>query len=150
MHKPQQQVQEFHKEVLGVPSSPAKPVLRNSKLRAKLILEEAFETVIALVGPDAAADVICDEIDRMIDKCEPGQPPNLVEVIDGLCDTIVVCYGTAEDIGIDLEPFFDEVMRTNMAKKDGPIRMDGKRLKPPGWTPPDIKGILARVKGEQK
>lgn len=76
--------------------------------------------------------------------------PDLIEVIDGLCDTIVVSYGTAESIGIDLEPFYDEVMRTNMAKKDGPIDANGKRLKPPGWTPPDIRGVLAKVMEQRK
>ena len=30
-----------------------------------------------------------------------------------------------------------------MAKAGGPLREDGKRLKPPGWTPPDIAGVLA-------
>jgi hypothetical protein len=43
---------------------------------------------------------------------------------------------------VDLEPFFAEVHRTNMAKVGGPVRPDGKKLKPEGWQPPDIAGIL--------
>ncbi len=39
--------------------------------------------------------------------------------------------------------FWDEVHRSNMAKVGGPIRGDGKRLKPEGWTPPDVAGVLA-------
>jgi hypothetical protein len=29
-----------------------------------------------------------------------------------------------------------------MAKVGGPVRPDGKKLKPEGWQPPDIAGIL--------
>jgi predicted HAD superfamily Cof-like phosphohydrolase len=90
-------------------------------LRAELIREEARETV--------------EAIERL----------DIVEAIDGMCDLLVVTYGTAVEWGIDLEPFFDEVHRTNMAKAGGPIRADGKQLKPEGWTPPDIAGILRRM-----
>ena len=76
--------------------------------------------------------------------------PDLVEAIDGLCDIAVVTYGTAEDIGVDLEPFFDEVMRSNFAKVGGPVREDGKHLKPPGWTSPDIAGVLAKMIAERE
>jgi predicted HAD superfamily Cof-like phosphohydrolase len=31
-----------------------------------------------------------------------------------------------------------------MAKASGPRRADGKVLKPEGWTPPDIVGVLER------
>jgi predicted HAD superfamily Cof-like phosphohydrolase len=75
---------------------------------------------------------------------------DLVEAIDGMCDLLCVVYGTAAEFGIDLAPFWDEVHRTNMAKAGGPVREDGKRLKPPGWTPPDIAGVLAAVAPGQK
>jgi predicted HAD superfamily Cof-like phosphohydrolase len=44
-----------------------------------------------------------------------------------------------------LDEVFKEVHRSNMAKLvDGKVirREDGKILKPAGWTPPDIKGVL--------
>ena len=95
------------------------------ELRANLIDEEAREYVDASDGQD------------------------MVEMIDALCDILYVTYGAASAMGIDLEPFFAEVHRTNMAKlgPDGKpiLREDGKGLKPPGWTPPDIAGILKRV-----
>jgi predicted HAD superfamily Cof-like phosphohydrolase len=53
------------------------------------------------------------------------------EAIDAMCDIIVVVHNTANAMGLDLEPFFDEVHRTNMQKAEGPLREDGKRLKPP-------------------
>jgi len=118
MHKPQQDVEDFHK-ALDLPIGDT-PAIRRPELRAALIEEEAEETVWAI------------------------RQGNLVEAIDGLCDLIVVAYGAAAEFGIDLEPFWDEVHRTNMAKVGGPIREDGKRLKPAGWQPPDIAGILSR------
>lgn len=68
------------------------------------------------------------------------------EVIDAICDIIVVLHNTANAMGVDIEPFFDEVHRTNLAKWGGPIRPeDGKRLKPSGWQPPRIKEMLEEL-----
>lgn len=62
--------------------------------------------------------------------------------IDAMCDIIVVVHNTACAMNLDLEPFFNEVMATNLAKKGGPVREDGKRLKPEGWEEPKIQEIL--------
>lgn len=67
---------------------------------------------------------------------------DLVGVADGITDAIVVLIGAALEFGIDLRPVWAEVWRTNMAKADGPVRSDGKRLKPKGWTPPNIGQAL--------
>lgn len=64
------------------------------------------------------------------------------QVIDAMCDLIVVVHNTSNAMGIDLEPFFDEVHRTNMAKVGGPKRSDGKALKPKDWKPPRILEML--------
>jgi predicted HAD superfamily Cof-like phosphohydrolase len=119
-------------------------------LRAKLLMEETAETVAALGF----------HVDAKI--WEPGEPgsgthrkvaeynvdaaESLVEVIDGLCDIVYVALGTAATFGVDLDPFFREVQRSNMAKAGGERREDGKRLKPPGWTPPEIERILDIVR----
>ena len=151
MNRMQDQIRTFHRDVLKQPHSPAEPKLRNPELRARLILEEAIETVVGLVGRPKAVALLDSAIgeNRLIypddEAVAKDSEPDLIEVIDGLCDTIVVCLGTAEDIGIDLAPFFDEVHRSNMAKAGGPINEHGKQLKPPGWTPPDIKGVLDTV-----
>lgn len=115
----QDDVRAFHEALeITIGDSPA---IRRPELRIDLIWEETKET--------------CDAIER----------GDLVEAIDGLCDVIVVVLGTAVEFGIDLQPFWDEVHRTNMAKVGGPVREDGKRLKPEGWEPPDIAGILESV-----
>jgi predicted HAD superfamily Cof-like phosphohydrolase len=68
-------------------------------------------------------------------------------MVDALCDLLYVTYGAAVDLGVDLQPFFAEVHRSNMAKVGGRKREDGKWLKPAGWTPPDIAGLLSRLYG---
>jgi predicted HAD superfamily Cof-like phosphohydrolase len=119
-HPAQRDIAEFHRVVVGIEDSTT-PAIRRPELRAELIREEAQETVDAILAGD------------------------LVGAIDGLCDILAVTYGAAAEFGIDLAPFWDEVHRTNMAKAGGPLREDGKRLKPPGWTPPDIAGVLQRL-----
>jgi predicted HAD superfamily Cof-like phosphohydrolase len=65
--------------------------------------------------------------------------------VDALCDLLYVTLGMAVEMGVDLEPFFELVHEANMKKIGGPVRADGKGLKPEGWTPPDIAGLLAKM-----
>ena len=69
---------------------------------------------------------------------------DLVEIADGIGDSIVVLLGTAIAYGINMQPVWDEIHKSNMRKADGPVRADGKKLKPIGWKPPDIAGILEK------
>jgi predicted HAD superfamily Cof-like phosphohydrolase len=50
--------------------------------------------------------------------------------------------GAAIELGVDLGPVFGEVHRSNMSK-DGGTDAGGKILKGPGFTPPDVLGVLA-------
>lgn len=70
-----------------------------------------------------------------------------VDTADGLVDSIYVICGAMLEFGIPAA-VWDEVQRSNMAKVDGKTgkvvrrESDGKILKPEGWTPPDVEGIL--------
>jgi predicted HAD superfamily Cof-like phosphohydrolase len=75
-----------------------------------------------------------------------GNAGDLTEMLDGLLDTVVIAMGTAAGLGLDWNPAFDEVMRSNMAKepsKNGGA--DTKRnhtldlVKPPGWVGPQLE-----------
>jgi len=72
---------------------------------------------------------------------------DLVEMADALADMVYVICGTALVYGIPLADVFDEVQRSNMSKlgEDGqPIhRDDGKILKGPNYSPPDIAAVMA-------
>lgn len=128
-------------------------------LRAKLIMEEAVETVAALGfdvdahimdptitrlgndGPDA--DIVGDFYKRY-DEYHP------LDYIDGLCDLTYVVMGGAVNAGINLQPHFDEVHAANMRKLAGPKREDGKQLKPEGWVGPDHQKVLDNINGANR
>jgi len=69
-------------------------------------------------------------------------------VADAIADLLYVVYGAALTFGIPTAEVFAEVHRSNMTKlgDDGlPIyRDDGKVLKGPHYSPPDLAPILAR------
>lgn len=75
---------------------------------------------------------------------------DLTEVADGLLDIIVIAWGSMLTyFGTELSYLLArEVWWSNLAKVDGPglpiRREDGKILKPEGWQPPDIEGVLRR------
>jgi len=105
---------------MGTLPAPAKPVplaQYNGELRCALIEEEAREFRDAWAARDR------------------------LEMIDALCDLLYVTAGAAVEMGVELRPFFEEVHASNMRKIGGPVRADGKHLKPPGWTPPDLQRV---------
>ena len=144
-------VREFMQKVgQETPSSPVIPDERTRLLRAKLILEEAIETIramgveVRLRGADGQAGVVT------VDPHELAFAINgdvdLEGVVDGCADISVVTIGTLISFGVDDEPILEEVDQANL-RKFGPgsyAREDGKWIKPPDWTPPDILGVLER------
>jgi predicted HAD superfamily Cof-like phosphohydrolase len=108
------------------------------ELRAALILEEALETVAALGF--RYIPLRMDKLDLRA-VAEPDWPL----VLDGLCDLLYVTIGTAVELGIDLDPFFEEVHRANMAKVGGGYDANGKTRKPEGWQPPRIEELWLRA-----
>jgi predicted HAD superfamily Cof-like phosphohydrolase len=128
---------------------PAEPTEAERILRAKLILEEAFETV------DALGIAIFDEGDRVIDADKLSFMPHLskdfdmVGAVDGCIDVLVVTVGTLSAIGCGDVHLMNAVLDANDLKLTGPAREDGKKLKPPGWKPPDIAGELRAQGWEQ-
>lgn len=111
-------VAEFHRATGYYDRAGKSPMMIDSDLRSDLMAEELGEI----------DDAICDG--------------NLPAAVDGLGDLIYVCVGTALRWGVDLSPIMEAIHRANMAKVGGPVREDGKRLKPAGWTPPDIAALL--------
>jgi predicted HAD superfamily Cof-like phosphohydrolase len=89
-------------------------------------------------------DLIQEELDEF---AEAAVMNDLVKMVDALADLLYVVYGSAVSLGVEIGPVFQEVHAANMAKVGGPVREDGKRLKPPGWRPPDVAGVIARLYG---
>lgn len=114
MSPEQRMVQAFHEKYdVPVAERPTMPTLKQRMRRARLICSEASEFL------------------------EAADKDDFVEMVDALVDILVVTYGTAVEMGVDLEPVFVEVQRSNMSK-DGGKDAGGKVLKGPGFSPPDI------------
>lgn len=85
--------------------------------------------------------------EEYVEYMDAEEEDDIVEIADALADLIYIACGTAVSYGIPLDVIYNEVHRSNMSKLvDGkPIyREDGKVMKPEGWTPPDVKGILEK------
>jgi len=71
---------------------------------------------------------------------------DLVEYTDACCDLVYVLVGSLVSFGIDFDACFAEVHRSNMSKLDENgkpiVREDGKILKGPNFTPPDLRSII--------
>ncbi|MGI8825897.1 MAG: hypothetical protein ACR2JC_09670 [Chloroflexota bacterium] len=122
MHRQQNLVAAFHR-AMGAPAAekPTSLSPQRIELRCRLIDEEAGEF------RDAAAR------------------HEWFEMIDALVDLLYVTYGAAVEMGVDLDPFFEEVHQANLRKiaaTDG-----GKSIKPQGWSSPNIAAVHDRVYG---
>lgn len=97
------------------PQKPTIPSFEIRKLRVKLILEEAFETV---RGLGFLVEMDKDDDDNLMPTVFLDEDTGCVlsEVMDGVADSLVVQLGTAVAVGLDVKPFFDEVMRSNDSK----------------------------------
>lgn len=141
-HQAQNQVADFRMAMGQLVGS--HPEIRDPELCARLIMEEAAETAAALTGRSVDWVVLRNKTgDKTIAGFAEVDNPSLNGVIDGVCDLLYVAYGAAVACGFNVAPYFNEVHRSNLAKAGGPIAPDGKRLKPEGWSPPNIAGILA-------
>ena len=88
-------------------------------------------------------ELIAEELNELFDACDQK---DIVAVADALTDILYVTYGAGHAFGVDLDKCFTEVQRSNMSKlgEDGkPIyRDDGKVLKGPNYSEPDLKSVL--------
>ena len=128
MNQEQQMVREFH-ERFGLTRNPRPTVPSGNvhRLRTLLIDEELAEFRNA------------------------GEAQDLVGVADALADMLYAVYGAAVEYGIDLEPVFMEIHRSNMSKGGQACgcRPDGKVLKGLGYRPPNVREVIERQSGQR-
>ncbi len=137
-------VEDFH----GAFNIPATATLSEietdrEKMRLRIDLEEFLELVAA-----CGMELFAHGLPVRLEDCAfiSNGVPNPVEIADALGDGIYVKYGHAIERGIPLDDVLREIHRSNMSKlgADGlPIlRDDGKILKGPNYSPPDIAKVL--------
>ena len=116
----QAMVEEFHRKFeIAIGRTPSLPEEDTRRLRIRLIQEEF------------------DELQEAMDK------QDLASVAKELADLLYVVYGTAVSYGMDMEPVFREVHRSNLSKVGGYKRSDGKWVKPSTYSPAEIAPLLA-------
>jgi predicted HAD superfamily Cof-like phosphohydrolase len=115
----QAMVEEFHRKFsIVAQATPTDLNEETKRLRVRLIEEEFDELKESMAGGDLAA------------------------VAKEMADLLYVVYGTAVSYGIDMDPVFREVHRSNMSKVGGYKREDGKWVKPATYSPARIEPIL--------
>lgn len=121
MLKEQQMVAEFNKQFGGgVSREPTIPSGHVIKLRYRLITEELGELM------------------------EAFYTRNTTSAVKELADLLYVVLGTAVAMGIDIEPIFAEVHRSNMTKIGGHMDSGGKWIKPDTYSPAKIFPIIKK------
>ena len=148
----QLRIEEFMRQAgQDVPETPAIPSDDVLVLRARLIFEEAIETIEAL---GCQLDVA--NIDLHTGRMQLGIirnediDPDVIGVLDGCADLSVVTIGTLSAFGVADCPVLEEVDQSNLAKfgPGGHRREDGKWIKPQDWQPPDLLAIYQEQGGE--
>ncbi len=140
MIEQQRQVSEFHSGV-GQPDpwSPIKPDERLATLRFNLIYEE-FKELAEAMGLTLKGEL---EIESWNEE-----DVDMIGIVDGSSDLLYVTHGTNANLGIDIQPFYEEVHRSNMTKvKGGRRREDGKWMKPDTYTPADLEKVWDETYG---
>ena len=139
----------------AVPDKPTLPDETVRVLRARLIMEEALETIQDGLRVEVTTykhkfrsdDVEPVELDfdELSFEAKDG-PADLVELADGCADVSVVTIGTLSAFGIKDKPLLEEVDHNNLAKLEGGPVVDehGKGQKPEGHKGPDVAGVLVK------
>jgi predicted HAD superfamily Cof-like phosphohydrolase len=131
-------VREFH-HALGVPVGD-RPKIDQSRVRLRLdLIAEEFRELCEALNFEPAF---------FINPLHPPWCPQAVDIVaaaDALAGLRYVVEGAALEWGIPLDKVTAEVHAANMRKVGGAKRPDGKILKPEGWVPPDVAGVLAEA-----
>ena len=131
----------------ATPAAPTDMDADTRELRARLLLEEVFETIerglgVAVQNPETNKAISADnlQVTALYREYDP------VELLDGCCDVNVITTGTLIAAGLtDAEP--QRLVDENNLAKFGPggyRRGDGKWIKAADHQPPDLSGEIRR------
>lgn len=124
-----------------VPDEPGMPDLHTRNLRIRLIAQELRELAHAY-GMRLVLDTALPE-DAMSIEVDPNLTPNLRDAYDATLDIQYVTVGNGIAMGLDLQPGWEEVQRSNMSKFiDGYKAPSGKWIKGPSYRPAQLQPII--------
>lgn len=134
-----EQVKEFHKAfghpVNETPPDPCSDAFFDMvRLRKRLIREEVDHELMEALN---RLYTLKNDEDALLDLTQTRK-----DILDAICDSIVVLIGTALCFGFDIETAMNRVHASNMSKLGSngkPIyRGDGKIMKGPNYFPPQL------------
>lgn len=122
------------------------PSTEERLLRARLILEEALETIRSL---GISVHQVGENEDRFEFYDDGKDKYDPLGVLDGIADIFVVTTGTGICCGLTniIEEAIKRVDKNNLSKLDGQhsFRSDGKLLKSPNYKPVVLADLIQRV-----
>jgi predicted HAD superfamily Cof-like phosphohydrolase len=139
---------EFHRALdLPIGERPQNLTQERRRLRLTLLGEEVGELVAAEIGlDDRQTETLKDDLVRRFlyeEKANYFLPRiDPAHIAKEACDVHVVVSGDMVERGIPEDAAYAAVHASNMAKAGGPVRSDGKRLKPKDWRPPDVASAI--------
>jgi len=129
------------------------PTYADLTMRLRIIFEELGELIEAIVGPGNGFVEVFQQMTEAFLRTaavagrdgDPIDPESFVHVTDAIVDLTVVALGAGVSWGVPFAEAWEVIHASNMAKAAGPKRPDGKKMKPEGWRPPDIAGVIAKA-----
>ena len=100
---------------------------------------------------DMQARLVAEEANEFLEACanlkqDPHDSENHIEVLKEASDIVFVVYQFCAAYGLDLDAAMQRVFESNMSKLDDngnpQYRSDGKVLKGPNYTKPDLYDLV--------
>lgn len=132
------------------PNKPSAMTRKEVEFASKMVLDEVMELMATVHPAEESKRLLKTFIETSRDlEQTPNEEDVLPEQADAMVDILYYIMNAACKKGINIEEVFTRVHEANMAKRDPSTgkfiirESDGKIMKPPGWTPPDIKKEMA-------
>lgn len=132
-----------------VPDSPQLMSRESVDFLVKMMLDEIMELYCTV---DDTTDYKYKMIEMIVNaknlpKTNLSTPETIAEQADALVDCYYYSLNAAAKHGVNLSKIFNLVHDANMNKRDPESglfkkREDGKVIKPYGWMPPDVVGLI--------
>lgn len=151
-----EQVKEFTEGSTGQPC-PRRPVPMSKnavQFIIRMVMSELHEMACTVTEDTEESLKFMEDCLKDIDVCKNHDYPREVDLIAAQADSMVDAYyymlNVACKHGMNLSKLFDVVHQANMNKRDPQTgkfmrrESDGKVIKPPNWSPPDVVGEIQR------
>lgn len=83
--------------------------------------------------------LVHEEFQELMDALDANDE---IEILDGICDLKYVINGLGISMVMNVEKAYEEVHRSNMTKDGSQRRSDGKIIKGPEFSPPDLTPFI--------